>query len=382
VKVLVYPADHYGCGHHRLIWPSEVLKRDGHDVTYVPAGDRRVEMGFDEHDVLQWMNMPEGVDVVVFQRITDRRLVQAVPYLRSRGIAVVIDVDDDLSSIHPAHPAFHELNPHRAAHEVTRGVNAGFIKSQDQKDFIQKQLEKKYHHSWHNLDEACRLATLVTASTEGLLRRYAAHGRGRVLLNYAPDHYFDITHVDSGRIGWPATLYSHPNDADPVGNAIARLVAESVNFTSIGDPTGMGRAFGLPADPAGSQVDIQSWPHALAQLGIGIAPLADTQFNACKSWLKPLELSAVGVPWVASPRAEYIKLHALGAGILVNKPKTWYRALHNLVNNSSERAELSLAGREVALRLRLSDHAWRHAEAWSDALVIQRANLHERTIVA
>jgi hypothetical protein len=378
VKVLVYPADNYGCGHHRLIWPSEVLKLQGVDVTVVGAHDRRVEMGFDDDEVLQWMKIPDGVDVVVFQRLTDRRLVQAVDYLRRRGVAVVIDVDDDLASIHPQHPAFHELNPRRAEHEIIAAVKSGMIKNPDQAAFMQKHLEQRYKHSWRNLELACRDATYVTVSTTGLLRRYAAHGRGSVFSNHVPDHYFTVTHNDSNIIGWPATLYSHPNDAVPVGNALARLVGEGATFVSIGNPGGMGQAFGLPADPSGRDVTLEEWPHALAKLGIGIAPLADTQFNACKSWLKPLELSAVGVPWVASPRAEYRRLHELGAGVLVDKPKAWYRTLRSLIDDPSARAELSARGRQVAERLRLSDHAWILAEAWSDALAIQR----QTTVVA
>src|SRR5689334_24701002 len=43
-----------------------------------------------------------------------------------------------------------------------------------------------------------------------------------------------------------------------------------------------------------------AWPRALSALGIGLAPLADSTFNRAKSWLKPLEMAAVGVPCVMS----------------------------------------------------------------------------------
>lgn len=370
-RILIYPADEYGCGHHRLIWPAEVLRHQGHDVTYVRQGDRRLKMGFDDDDVLRWVDVPEDVEVVVFQRITDRRLVQAVSWLRAHDVAVVIDVDDDLASIDPAHPAFTQLSPHRARHEVRQGIKTGLVKSPEQAAFIEKSLRKRYTHSWHNLEEACKLATLVTVSTPGLLRRYG-HGHGRVLHNYVPDHYLSVEHVDSNVIGWPAALNSHPNDPPAVGNAISRLVDEGASFVMIGDPVGAGNAFGLRQDPKGGDVTLDEWPHALTRLGIGIAPLADTLFNSCKSWLKPLELSAVGVPWVASPRTEYARLHALGAGVLVEKQRAWYRTLRHLVDDAARRAELSLAGREVASGLRLSDNAWRHLEAWTDAHERQR----------
>jgi hypothetical protein len=105
----------------------------------------------------------------------------------------------------------------------------------------------------------------------------------------------------------------------------------------------------------------------VAELGIGIAPLADTRFNRCKSWLKPLELSALGVPWVASPRVEYARLHAEGAGILADTPRRWHRELRRLQLSPALRAELAAAGREVAARFRLEDNAWRWLETWSAA---------------
>jgi hypothetical protein len=194
-----------------------------------------------------------------------------------------------------------------------------------------------------------------------------------VFHNYVPEHYLQVEHTDSDVVGWPAALMSHPNDADAVGNAIARLVGDGTHFTAIGNSTGMGQAFGLNAEVPGKDVSLDDWPRALSELGVGIAPLADTQFNTCKSWLKPLEMSAVGVPWVASPRVEYRRLHALGAGVLVDKPRTWYRELRRLVDDPALRVELSEAGRAVAWQLRLVDHAWRLADAWSEALKIQRS---------
>jgi hypothetical protein len=358
--VLVYPADATGCGHHRLIWPTEELRRQGHDVAIVRPSERHLRLVVnDETGTVVDVVLPRDVDVVVLQRVTHRYLVQAITALRAKGVAVVVDVDDDLTAVHPSNPAWRALHP--------RGERA----TRD--------------HTWANLTEACRAATLVTVTTPALLRRYAGHGRGRVLYNYLASHYCDVAHVDSDLVGWPAALASHPNDPSVVGSAIARLVAEGVRFAVTSEHPGVATAFGLADDRSieyvGS-IDLPDWPSALTRLGVGIAPLADTRFNAAKSWLKPLELAAVGVPWVASPRVEYRRLHDLGCGVLVDKPKLWYRALRRLVDEPARRAELGLAGREVAASLRLSDHAWRWWEAWSDALTLQRNAPRASTVVS
>lgn len=357
MRVALYPADRWGCGHHRLIWVGETLRRQGHDVVTVTSQDRHVEMVIDNRvDRVVEVKVPDDVDVVVLQRVTHRYLSQAVAVLRAQGITVVIDVDDDLGSIHPRNPAWEALHP---------------------KSDVRRLGSSTQLHTWSNLGDACREASLVTATTPALVDRYG-HGHGVVLPNYLAEHYYGVPHDDSTILGWPASLRSHPNDPEVVGNAIARLVDQGYQFnvTSVAD--GVGRAFGLGTDDGVGRVEhpiaLYDWPGELTKLGVGIAPLADTRFNAAKSWLKPLELSAVGVPWVGSPRADYVRLHRLGCGVLVDRPKDWFRVLKSLLTDERRRSELADAGRAVAATLRLEDHAYKWWEAWSDALARDRAS--------
>lgn len=360
MKIKIYPADETGCGHFRLIWPASALLAAGLpsdvEVEIRPPQARDLKLRVDETDRVREVLDVEPDSVYVFQRLTHEWMAQAVPLLREKGAAVVVDVDDDLASVHPSNPVYDSMHPKNFHHW----------------DYIKRTVNR---HSWHQLAAACRDATLVTVSTPALLERYAPHGRGRVLYNYLPEHYYGVPHEDSAVVGWPAALASHPDDPSAVGGAIARLSLPLREFQVVGDPTGVGAAFGLSEDPSGrSGVDVHAWPSAVAELGIGIAPLADTRFNACKSWLKPLEMSAVGVPWVASPRAEYARLHAMGAGALAGTPNRWYKELARLRASSSLREERAEAGRAVADELRLVRHAWRWLEAWSEARDLQAAS--------
>lgn len=355
MRVLVYPADTWGCGHHRLIWPAEALIATGHDVTVVSPEKRSVLLTLDRDRVVD-VAVDPSYDVVVFQRVTHAHLAQAVTMLRERGVAVVVDVDDDLTRIHPSNPAFGALHP---------------------KNYGRPRDDGKIHrHSWSFLADACRDATLVTTSTEPLLERYARHGRGAVLENYLAEHYYadDVRWRGSGALGWPASVHSHPNDPDVVGNALDRLTRDGEPFRVCGDVAVTRSAFNLTRTPVSlGHVELLDWPATIArEVGIGVAPLADTAFNEAKSWLKPLELSAAGVPWVGSPRREYRRLHELGAGLLAEKPKDWYRALRRLLSDDALQVDLSAAGLDVARRLRLRDHAWKWWQAWEDALKTQR----------
>jgi hypothetical protein len=285
---------------------------------------------------------------MVFQRVCKLDTVRLIEFFGSQGVATVVDTDDDLSAIHPNNPAFAWLNPRNS--------------------------DPQRPASWNYLKRACQAATLVTVTSPALLPRYAAHGRGLVLPNYLAPHYYGHPRRDNDVIGWPAAIATHPDDPSAVGSAVVRLLQEGARFRLVGDATGAGRAFGLPYDPPGiGDIDLLDWPARLAQTGIGITPLADTRFNAAKSWLKPLELSACGVPWVASPRAEYERLHRLGAGVLAKDPKRWYRELRLLVNDPGRREELSQAGRKVAEDLKLETNAWRWLDAWEHARKLKDA---------
>lgn len=360
MRVVVYPADSHGCGHHRMIWPAEQLADAGHDVHVVRQEDRSVEFTVSGDRVVD--ARIEDADVVVFQRVTHKYLTQAVSVLQSKGIAVVIDIDDDLTSIHPNNPAWDRLHPRHYGRMRKDGT--------------------RHMHSWKHLTEACKHATLVTATTQALITKYARHGRGVVLPNYLASHYFDVEHTDSTSIVWPASLHSHPDDPTVVGTAIARLVGEGVSFASYGDAENTASVFKILDQlyEKRSGVSLVDWPAEIARHGIGIAPLTDTTFNHSKSWLKPLEMSAVGVPWVASPTPEYNKLHRLGVGLIADKPRHWYRELNQLVNDERLRKELSDAGRDVANQFRLEDHAWRWAEAWDNALRIQQSGSGDRGV--
>jgi len=349
VKILLYPADQGGCGHFRMIWPAEALQRQGHDVTIIDSRERQLKFKMQGETVVDVVDPPEA-DVIVFQRVTHRWLAQGLGILRERGYTVVVDIDDDLGRIHPRNPAFEAMHP-RNEMKVENG--------------------RPRRHSWANLVTACRNASLVTVSTPQLLNVYAKHGRGAVLYNYLPEIYFGVERQDSNILGWPAAIQSHPDDPTPVGGAVSRLCSAGADFRVVSDPTGAGIAFGLSQDPPGASCSPHEWPLEVAKIGVGIAPLADTEFNRSKSWLKPLEMSALGVPWVASPRAEYERLHRMGTGILADRPRAWYRELKRLHESAQAREELSAAGRAAVDDLRIERQAWRWLEVWEQALRVQ-----------
>lgn len=363
MKIYVYPADEHGCGYHRLIWASIYLQEQGHDVVVVMPGSRALQLQL-QGDRPVSIDMPPDCDVAVFQRVTNRYMASVLPLIRRRGIAVVVDVDDDLTNIHPSNPAFHALHP---KNEGLPGANGEIS-----------------HHSWHHLTTACDAATLVTVSAPSLVKKYAPD-HGHVIYNHLAEHYYGLEHVDSDVIGWAASLMSHPTDPDDVGNAIARLVnIDGATFRVTTHPRGVGRAFGLSSDPDGivGMTSVQDWPGVVNSLGVGIAPLASTVFNRSKSWLKPLEMSAVGVPWVGSASAEYSRFHEItGAGAIADTPKRWYRLLRDLVRSADLREDQRGMGYAAAEQFRMQPNAWKWLDAWTRAYDLQHGRNRQATMI-
>jgi len=352
VKVYVYPGDLHGCGHYRMIWPAMALQALGHDVVLVPPHARggSLQAGVNAAGEVVSVGIPEDADVIVLQRITHRHLIGAIEIMRAQGVAVVMDIDDDLATIHPENGAFAALHPRNAA---------------------------RPDHNWKNAQLACEASTLVTVSTPALLRRYGSRGNGRVVRNCVPASYLDIPHVDSDVIGWGGSMHSHPNDPQVVGTAVARLQREGRTFRVVGPGTGVREALHLDVEPEKTGVlDLVdgSYPRGLAGLGVGIAPLADSRFNKSKSRLKPVEYAACGVPCVMSPRSDYVHVNDLGIGWVAHKPDDWYRQLRQLTSDEATRRELSEHGRDVARTLTIEGNAWRWLEVWDEAFKTERQN--------
>lgn len=347
MNVICFPADDIGSGNYRISWPAQYLKGAmGYNVALGLIGRRGsglFEITTDSMGKIKSVLMPPGTDVVVFQRISRRIHAEALLWLRDQGIAVVHDMDDDLSRIH------------------TRNIAYSNYEDPD-------------GHSWKWCELACKNATLVTTSTARLGEVYG-FGHSRVIDNYVPGSYTELGHRDSDILGWGGSTGAHPEDLATAGRSVRRLVDEGHRFIVVGPKSDVRAQLHLKREPVYTgKIAMMKWAEGLSLLGVGIAPLQDSLFNESKSRLKLIEMSSVGVPWVASPTREYKRFHAeSGTGILASSPNEWYRGLKQLVDDPVLRAEMGAAGREFARTQTIEGNAWRWWECWTEALKLQRS---------
>lgn len=360
MKVYVYTAGLDGCGFYRMIWPGQALAAAGHDVTVVLPNERdhdryqltaKTRTNADGTDDIVDAIVPEDADVVVLQRVTHTNLSRSIEHIRARGVAVVVDMDDDLSHVHPSNPAYPWMHPRNGT-----------------------------AHNWDNAAAACRAATWVTTSTPALQKIYARPGAGTVLYNMIERRALTLPSRDEGYFGWTGSLRSHPDDPQVMGNSVQRLVREGHRFYMVGNAAGVAQELRLDEEQVARSAQLSSveWMDALSVLHVGVAPLNATLFNQSKSWLKPLELAAVGVPTVMSPRVEYRRLHADGAGVgvLAPRPKDFYRETRRLLTDDAWHAEVVERGRLTAGKMTVEDNAWRWMEVWEQAYRAERAGRH------
>lgn len=351
MKVYCYPADVTGCGYYRLIWPALALKAQGHDVEIVsPQNQREQFKASMVRDHMVDIQVPPDADVIVLQRTTHRYLSQAVKLIQQKGVAVVIDMDDDLSSIDPAHPAWSLLHP----------------KNSNYPD-----------HSWENVVETCKRATLVTVSAPALLDVYGRE-HGRVLHNYVPQQFTQYEHYDSSVVGWAGAVQTHPRDIQELTVSLPKWLRAGIHFRVVGPHMGIVDVLAanvVPQISVTGGIDFQNWAAAINQLGVGLAPTADTRFNRSKSWLKPLEYAALGVPSVSSARVEYQRLRTLGIGNIAKNSTQWTRETLDLATNWRRRQEESARDRALVLQhLTIEANAWRWAEVWTEASKLVHKN--------
>lgn len=367
MRVLIHPADSGACGHYRLIWPGTMLDRERYDVR-VGDPDHRDDwpedmkvMGtfmrdFDGEELMMDVHEPQ-CDVLVIQRPLHSTYVGLAVGMQKRDAALVVELDDDFTSIHAQNVSFWATHVKNAERSV------------------------------RNLLATIACADLVTVSTPALKETYSRYTDAPIVVipNFVPGWYLTtekagLTKPDEydGKLllGWSGSLETHPQDLQVVGGAVARVLRENDNvaLTIVGTGRGAARAFGTKAGGeilTTGWVPLKQYPSVMMELDIGMVPLELSRFNEGKSWLKGLEWAALGVPFVASPTRQYEALYQLGAGLIADDSRRWKQKLTALVQNIDLRQDVAERGKVAASNLVMNDHLERWWKAWQEALDVK-----------
>lgn len=364
MRVKIFPADRSGCGYYRCIFPARAVQASGNErvEVFVVDDDENQDMilnakfgGTVGRPQIFEIDNPE-CDVLVLQRPMDRKLVEAIPLIQAHGTAVVVEIDDDFDTLSPKNPAFRAASP---------------------------RFSPESNSMWFGL--ALQTCDYVITSTEALLKRYGQRGNACSISNYVPESYFKTEPYTKGIredlwIGWPGNPFSHPGDLEVVSTSVRDVMREhdSTWLYTVGHDSTISRFQCDEFTPARTHVahwsPLLEHAQSTCELDVGLAPLSRVPFNTAKSWIKPLEYAALGVPFVASPTREYRRLQKLtGVGEMAEYPIDWKLSLGKLVSDDDYRAERAALQREAVRTLTYEEHLDEWVNAWSMAMAYRSA---------
>lgn len=230
--------------------------------------------------------------------------------------------------------------------------------------------------------EVIRRASLVITTTESLRDHYSRYNHNtRVFANHICQQRWEtipstVKGNDVVTIGFAGTG-THLADIAMIEGALLRIAqryGERVKFVFWGAVTNDLR--NLPnATIIQVGVPYIQYPSRLARLefDIGLVPLRDTPFNRCKSDLKWIEYSSLGVASVVSALPQFSSASTMGLAVVVpNDEDAWYVAISRLIDDSSLRRALGAAAREYVFRERaLENRIGAYAELLNEILPAQ-----------
>jgi glycosyltransferase involved in cell wall biosynthesis len=316
-----------GVGYYRVRVPFDALERAGHAVEY--------------HATLPWRpGKRPSSHVLVGQRVSNagpsRRWLEAAGDVRR-----VFELDDDLLNVDPS-SAF------SFGYYADPGVRG-------------------------RLRENIRAADAVTVSTEYLAQvvtaEYGVRGPVHVLPNCIEAQAFELDPVVQAgamTVGW-AGSDTHRGDFEAVRRPLRRFFARHPEV----EATFMGVDYGLLVGQPPRRVKAWQpiWDDPVGYMAeldwqVGLAPLAPTQFNRCKSSIKALEYAARGIVVVASDVEPYRGFVRHGVtGFLVGRDHEWVEFLELLAADEGLRAAMGVAAREQAREWVID----RHVDKWEKA---------------
>ena len=310
--------------YYRAIMPLRALQVRGHTIAWPNSLDDDVPM----RQLLT-------CDVVHCYRSLAR--LPDLRRLSEHGVAVSFDNDDNYAAA--------EVSEHGKGHAARR-YNAAFFR--------------------HVLKVA-RLSDITTTPSDALAHIYRSAGVPNVatienrLERSMPGFGAPRRHTGVV-VGWVAAS-EHQLDLErlALSGPLTRLLDAHGSLTIVS----VGLRLPLRHERY-KHIESIPFPQLLTATGgfdIGIAPLADTEFNRSRSNVKLKEYASGGAAWLASPVGPYRSLGERQGGRLV-ADSDWFAAIEELINAGRRRRRYA----RKALKWAKGETLERHVDAWEAAL--------------
>lgn len=326
LRVLMIQANDFASGYYRIGFLAEELAKRGNiDIDFCSR-----TMGIE--DILWRIGKS---DIVVFQLQTTDISVQVVDICKKNGIAVVMDMDDDLLDVPEWNPAYWGLGRKHST----------FWETETKKMDIKANIERL-----ENLKDMLRKVDLITVTGVGLRDEYSKYNKIKILPNLADPDKIKPSRRSGGmfdnkiRIFWQGSA-THIRDLVMLRIAVQAITKKYPNV--IWTIMGSGyeqfyRIMGIEKNRVEfiESVEMADYYKKVSKIkmDIGICPLVDIPYNRCKSNIKWIEYSMLGIPSVVSDIITYTNSvrHKI-SGYVAETPSEWIAYLSMLIDNPNLR---------------------------------------------
>lgn len=266
-------------------------------------------------------------EIVFMHRLMHKGLYEHVKLARSYGQKIVNDLDDWYWGLDTANQAFYASHPKynpnedRYAYQKTLSNSDLVIVSTP---YLADRVRQRIQ------------APIVVVENTVDLDRFKPH---------------PVTDTDQPLVGWVGSTNHRSGDLEMMRGILGPLKRSNEIRLMHGGHHAKYRSFAEAIGVAEHEVDLllpladqEQYPKMLI-MDIGIVPLRHTPFNQSKSYIKGLEYSAAGIPFVAQSIDAYVDLRVKhNLGIVVRKPDEWMKAIRRLrdTNYRREHSESAL----------------------------------------
>lgn len=344
-KILVL-YDKNGCCFWRSWLPGQFMQKMG--LAEVKFLELRVSTKDELAKAAQW------ADIIQVLGLMDTNGLAMIRSYRKLGCRLAVDYDDLHFNASPFNPNYKHfgLEPVRVRNPKTGDEDDLWIDGQNGFDIKRNTI--KFHAYKQILQESDLITTTTLYLKDALEEISDGKANIRVLPNALDLSQWKPLNVrekfkDKFRFGW-AVSASHGEDWLYIKDALVRFLKThpDAKFVCIGD-TYMDIKIGMKevADQLEWYPFSDLWEGhyqlrmALLGLDAAIMPLADLEFNKCKSPLKFAEMTAFGYPCVAQnmePYSSHIRHNE--TGLLAGSLDEWVNCLDRLYNDVNLRSRL------------------------------------------
>lgn len=333
-KIVAIPTDYWACGQYRIIQPYRDLA-----LRYNKMSKYEFRLCLPQNHKRITLDMFKDYDVVVVQRVISQSQLDFIKQLKKMKKIVIQEIDDNLYDVatdNPFHKAMKGSNYKDIFRQSLKIVDFLHVTTQELKDIfvkLSKVDEKKVYVFPNAIDTSHPLIDenynrRNEAPTDKIIFGWqggSSHTSDLKYLNFIPEI------LDK----YPNTMFAFCSHRKLFDDNFSHLMKTHKNRVIMIEPV---------------QDTFDNFPNLPSLFDIGLAPLKDTRFNDCKSYLKCLEYGAWGIPTICSVNPDYQRFNEITNGLNVmvkNDKKEWVEAISKMIEDETYRKEMGMKVKQM-----------------------------------